>query len=82
MMPKGRGSVNAARLEGPIETLLETYDALAVASPLGVSPGRPSAAAAFFASGGSSYISGSTMLIDASWNATKGPTTGWKCLRS
>jgi NAD(P)-dependent dehydrogenase (short-subunit alcohol dehydrogenase family) len=62
----------------PIKTRPEIYEAFARHTVIG-RRGQPSevgAAVAFLASDAASYISGSTMLIDAGWTAIDGPPTG------
>jgi NAD(P)-dependent dehydrogenase (short-subunit alcohol dehydrogenase family) len=62
----------------PIKTRPEIYEAFARHTVIG-RRGQPSevgAAVAFLASDAASYISGSTMLIDAGWTAIDGPPAG------
>ena len=71
-------SIIETALSAPIKTRPEIYDAFARHTVIGRwgQPSEVGAAVAFLASDAASYISGSTMLIDAGWTAIDGPPTG------
>lgn len=71
-------SIIETPLSAPIKTRPEIYESYAkhtVLSRWG-QPWEVGSAVAFLASDAASYISGSTMLIDAGWTAIDGPPTG------
>lgn len=65
-------------LTAPIKARPEIYDTYAGHTVLGRwgQPSEVASAVAFLASDAASYISGSTMMIDAGWTAIDGPPTG------
>ena len=71
-------SIIETALSAPIKTRPEIYDAFARHTVIGRwgQPSEVGAAVAFLASDAASYISGSTLLIDAGWTAIDGPPTG------
>jgi NAD(P)-dependent dehydrogenase (short-subunit alcohol dehydrogenase family) len=71
-------SIIETPLVAPIKARPEIYNTYAKHTVIGRwgQPSEVGAAVAFLASDASSYISGSTMLIDAGWTAIDGPPTG------
>ncbi len=71
-------SIIETALTTPIKARPEIYDTYARHTVIGRwgQPSEVGAAVAFLASDAASYISGSTMLIDAGWTAIDGPPTG------
>ncbi|HTP46456.1 MAG TPA: SDR family oxidoreductase [Casimicrobiaceae bacterium] len=71
-------SIIETALSAPIKTRPEIYDAFARHTVIGRwgQSSEVGAAVAFLASDAASYISGSTLLIDAGWTAIDGPPTG------
>ena len=71
-------SIIETALTSPIKARPEIYDTYARHTVIGRwgQPSEVGAAVAFLASDAASYISGSTMLIDAGWTAIDGPPTG------
>lgn len=71
-------SIIETALTAPIKTRPEIYDTYARHTVMGRWGQAPEvgSAVAFLASDAASYISGSTMLIDAGWTAIDGPPTG------
>jgi NAD(P)-dependent dehydrogenase (short-subunit alcohol dehydrogenase family) len=71
-------SIIETALSAPIKTKPEIYDTYARHTVIGRwgQPPEVGTAVAFLASDAASYISGSTMLIDAGWTAIDGPPTG------
>jgi len=71
-------SIIETALSAPIKTRPEIYEAFARHTVIGRwgQPSEVGAAVAFLASDAASYISGSTLLIDAGWTAIDGPPTG------
>ncbi len=71
-------SIIETPLSAPIKTRPEIYDAYARHTVLGRwgQPHEVGSVVAFLASDAASYISGSTLMIDAGWTAIDGPPTG------
>jgi NAD(P)-dependent dehydrogenase (short-subunit alcohol dehydrogenase family) len=71
-------SIIETPLSAPIKTRPDIYDTYARHTVIGRwgQPSEVGSAVAFLASDAASYISGSTMLIDAGWTAIDGPPTG------
>ena len=71
-------SIIETALTAPIKTRPEIYDSFAKHTVIGRwgQPSEVGTAVAFLASDAASYISGSTLLIDAGWTAIDGPPTG------
>lgn len=71
-------SIIETPLSAPIKTRPEIYDTYARHTVIGRwgQPPEVGSAVAFLASDAASYISGSTMMIDAGWTAIDGPPTG------
>jgi NAD(P)-dependent dehydrogenase (short-subunit alcohol dehydrogenase family) len=71
-------SIIETALSAPIKTRPEIYDTFAKHTVIGRwgQPSEVATAVAFLASDAASYISGSTMMIDAGWTAIDGPPTG------
>lgn len=71
-------SIIETPLSAPIKTRPEIYDTYARHTVIGRwgQPPEVGSAVAFLASDAASYISGSTLLIDAGWTAIDGPPTG------
>jgi NAD(P)-dependent dehydrogenase (short-subunit alcohol dehydrogenase family) len=71
-------SVIETALSAPIKTRPEIYDTYARHTVIGRwgQPSEVGSAVAFLACDASSYISGSTLLVDAGWTAIDGPPTG------
>ncbi len=71
-------SIIETALSAPLKTRPEIYDTYARHTVLGRwgQSSEVGAAVAFLASDAASYISGSTMLVDAGWTAIDGPPTG------
>lgn len=71
-------SVIETALSAPIKTRPEIYDTYARHTVIGRwgQPSEVGSAVAFLASDAASYISGSTLLVDAGWTAIDGPPTG------
>ena len=71
-------SIIETPLIAPIKARPEIYNAFAKHTVIGRwgQPSEVATAVAFLASDAASYISGSTMLIDAGWTAIDGPPTG------
>jgi NAD(P)-dependent dehydrogenase (short-subunit alcohol dehydrogenase family) len=71
-------SIIETPLSAPIKTRPEIYDTYARHTVLGRwgQPPEVGSAVAFLASDAASYISGSTLMIDAGWTAIDGPPTG------
>lgn len=71
-------SIIETALSAPIKSRPEIYEAFARHTVIGRwgQPSEVATAVAFLASDAASYISGSTMLIDAGWTAIDGPPTG------
>jgi NAD(P)-dependent dehydrogenase (short-subunit alcohol dehydrogenase family) len=71
-------SIIETALSAPIKTRSEIYETFAKHTVIGRwgQPSEVATAVAFLASDAASYISGSTMLIDAGWTAIDGPPTG------
>ena len=71
-------SIIETPLVAPIKSRPEIYDTYARHTVLGRwgQPSEVGSAVAFLASDAASYVSGSTLLIDAGWTAIDGPPTG------
>jgi len=71
-------SIIETPLSAPIKTRPDIYDTYARHTVLGRwgQPPEVGSAVAFLASDAASYVSGSTLLIDAGWTAIDGPPTG------
>jgi len=71
-------SIIETALSAPIKTRPDIYDTYAKHTVLGRwgQPSEVGSVIAFLASDAASYISGSTLLIDAGWTAIDGPPTG------
>lgn len=71
-------SIIETPLTAPIKARPEIYDTYARHTVIGRwgAPSEVASAVAFLASDAASYISGSTLLIDAGWTAIDGPPTG------
>jgi NAD(P)-dependent dehydrogenase (short-subunit alcohol dehydrogenase family) len=71
-------SIIETPLVAPIKAMREIYETYAKHTVIGRwgQPSEVACAVAFLASDAASYISGSTMLIDAGWTAIDGPPTG------
>jgi len=71
-------SIIETPLSAPIKKRPDIYDTYARHTVIGRwgQPSEVGSAVAFLASDAASYISGSTMLIDAGWTAIDGPPTG------
>ena len=71
-------SIIETALSAPIKTRPEIYDTYARHTVIGRwgQPSEVGSAVAFLASDAASYISGSTLMVDAGWTAIDGPPTG------
>jgi len=71
-------SIIETALSAPIKTRPEIYDTYARHTVIGRwgQPSEVGSAVAFLASDAASYVSGSTLLVDAGWTAIDGPPTG------
>lgn len=71
-------SIIETPLTAPIKAWSEIYDTYARHTVIGRwgAPSEVASAVAFLASDAASYVTGSTLLIDAGWTAIDGPPTG------
>jgi NAD(P)-dependent dehydrogenase (short-subunit alcohol dehydrogenase family) len=71
-------SIIETPLVAPIKAMTDIYNTYAKHTVIGRwgQPSEVASAVAFLASDAASYISGSTMLVDAGWTAIDGPPTG------
>ena len=71
-------SIIETPLTAPIKARPEIYETYAKHTVIGRwgQPSEVGSAVAFLASDAASYISGSTLMIDAGWTAIDGPPTG------